>query len=222
MTCDDCTLPPEDDVETLNAWQPDHQLIAAVLARTRHHSAIGCKTDKCWVVAGLTESERMKAEDIADRLHCSLRMVRSLLAEPRTKAFRMYFREAATFREELSLSQHELRVRTSELAAARREADRLREQKDRLIDAAMTGEPIRLCKHNHVMDRYNTYEHPATGKKSCRTCRRKAKADSRRNSDTTVSSTATLSIVRDTDVPVTTPPTCAVSRVRDEQRASAR
>lgn len=179
MTCDDCAIPPEDDAETLNAWQPDHQLIAAVLAQTRHHSTITCKTDKCWLIAGLTESERMKAEDIADRLKCSLRMVRTLLAEPRTKAFRMYFREASTFREELSLSQHELRVRTSELAAARRDVDRLKRQKDQLLDAAMTGEPIKLCKHNHLMTKYNTYEHPATGKKSCRTCRREAKQRSR-------------------------------------------
>ena len=212
MTCDDCAIPPEDDAETLNAWQPDHQLIAAVLAQTRHHSAITCKTDKCWLIAGLTESERMKAEDIADRLKCSLRMVRTLLAEPRTKAFRMYFREASTFREELSLSQHELRVRTSELAGAQRDIARLKRQRDELIDAAKIGEPIKMCKHGHLMTKYNTYEHPATGKKSCRTCRRKAKADSRRNGDTTVSSGETLSTSRDTDESRSMPPPDAAGR----------
>lgn len=196
MTCGDCDSGPEDDAETLNAWQPDHQLIAAVLAQPIHHSTLASKTDKCWVVAGLTECERMKAEDIKERLKCSLRMVRTLLAEPRTKAFRMYFREVMTFREELSLSQHELRVRTSELAGALRDNARLSEQRAQLIDMATVGEPITVCKRNHLLDRYNTYIHPKTKKRSCRTCRREAKQRSRGEKlsypvDTTVSSTAT-------------------------------
>lgn len=213
MTCGDCTPGPEDAAEVLTAWQPDEQLIAAILAAPRHHSELASKTDKCWVVAGLT-ADGWTAEDIRDRLKCSLRLVRTLIADPRTKVFLLYLARMEASTQELALVQHELRTTSITLAQCRAERDRVKRQRDNLIDAAMTGEPIRLCKHGHLLDKYNTYEHPATGKKSCRTCRRKAKQDSR-NGDTTVSSTATVSSGPDTDVQRATAPSDA-----DEQCVS--
>lgn len=179
MTCEDCAVPPEDPAEVLTAWRPDAQLVAAVLAKPRHHSELASKTDKCWVVAGLT-ADGMVAEDIADRLKCSLRLIRTLIADPRTKVFRMYLAAMEASVQELALVQHELRTTTIALDQRTAELARMTAQRNRLIDMAAVGEPIKLCRRGqHIMDRYNTYEHPATGKRSCRTCRREAKARSR-------------------------------------------
>jgi len=152
-------------------WQPDMQLVAAVLAQPRPIRTLASKFDKAWVVAALRE-DGYSADDIADRLRCSLRAVRTLLADPATKAFRLFFREANTFAEELRLTQHELHVRTVDLAEASVMATEMKAQRDRMIDAAMVGEPVRVCRRaGHVMDRYNTYTDPSTGKTSCRLCR---------------------------------------------------
>lgn len=186
MTCEDCAIPPDDPPAVYAAWRPDPQLVPAVLARSRPIRTLTSKADKCWVVAGL-HVQGLTAEEILDRLKCSLRLVRTLLADPMTKVFILYHAEVATFREELSLTSHELRTTAQAAREAQAEHARVREQRDRLIDMAMTGEPVRLCKHGHVMDRYNTYVCPTTGKRSCRTCRREAKAASRRNLVSTVS-----------------------------------
>lgn len=191
MTCDDCAIPPEDTADVLTAWRPDEQLIAAILAAPRNHSELASKTDKCWVVAGLT-ADGMTAEDIRERLRCSLRLVRTLQADPRTKVFMLYLAKVDAARQEAALISHELRTTSISLAQCRAELDRVKRQRDNLIDAAMTGEAVKLCRRGqHVMDKYNTYEHPATGKRSCRTCRREAKARSR-SGVTTVSSDTTV------------------------------
>lgn len=187
MTCDDCAVPPDDTADVLTAWRPDEQLIAAILAVPRHHSELASKTDKCWVVAGLT-ADGMTAEDIRERLKCSLRLVRTLQADPRTKVFMLYLAKVDAARQEAALISHELRTTSISLAQCRAELDRVKRQRDNLIDAAMTGEPVKMCKHNHLMTKYNTYEHPATGKRSCRTCRREAKAASRQGSGDVVGS----------------------------------
>lgn len=159
------------DTPWSKGWSPDHGLVPAVLAASRPIATIASKQDRCWLVAGL-KATGLTADDIADRLKCSLRLVRTLLAEDMAKVCEVYFDQADTFTEELRLARHELAVRGRELAEAAAEATRVREQRDRLIDMAVTGEPIKVCRRGqHVMDRYNTYEHPATGKKSCRKCR---------------------------------------------------
>lgn len=182
MLCDECAHeaePPANDPATLAAWQPDHQLIAAVLAGPRALRTIKTKPDRCWCVAGLC-AEGMTADAIADRLRTSVRTIRTIMSEPMTKVFRLFFAEAEAFAEELHLVQHELQVRTVALAEVTAEEERVRYQRDRMIDAAMCGEPVRVCKRaGHVMDRYNTYEHPLTGKKSCRLCRYNAQRRAR-------------------------------------------
>ena len=183
MSCDDCAVPP--DTEADEAWEPDRLLVPAILAHSRHHSELSCKTDKCWVVAALTE-DGMVAEEIADRLKCSLRLVRTLLADARTKAFRVYFREAETFAQELALVRHELQVRSVEARKATDLLARVTEQRDQLIALARKGEAPRVCKRNHLVIGYNAYTHPKTKKVSCRTCRRDAMRRLRGNADTTV------------------------------------
>lgn len=161
------------DTDWAENWSPDHGLVAAVLARQRSIATITAKQDRCWLVAGLSQAG-LAGADIADRLKCSMRLVRKLQAEDMTTVCRAYHHEAESFGEELRLTRYELAVRTRELADVLAEATRVREQRNRLIDMAMTGEPIKLCKNQHVLDRYTTYTHPKTGKVSCRTCRHDA------------------------------------------------
>ncbi|AUX82295.1 DNA binding protein [Mycobacterium phage Blocker23] len=162
------------DTDWAKTWEPDHGLVPAVLAAgTRPIASVPARQDRCWLVAGLKVAG-LTADDIADRLRCSLRLVRTLLAEDMTKVCLAYFAEADHFADELRLVRHELTVRTVQLDRERAEHGRVREQRDRLIDMAITGEPVRLCRHQHLLDKYNTYVHPRTGKVSCRTCRAEA------------------------------------------------
>lgn len=163
----------DEDAPWAEGWSPDLMLVPAVLAAgNRPIATITNTQDRCWLIAGL-RAEGLTAEDIRDRLHCSLRLVRSLIALDMTTVCRMYHTEAKAFAEELRLTQHELGVRTQELANVAAEAGRVREQRDRMIDAAMTGGQIKLCHRNHVMDKYNTYTRP-DGREECRTCRNEA------------------------------------------------
>lgn len=170
----------DEDAPWSRDWQPDPHLIPAVLAAgNRAIASIKSKQDRCWLVAGL-KVEGLTAEDMRDRLKCSLRLIRSLLAEDMTTVCLLYHAESMAFREELRLSRHELTVRTRELSDTVAEAIRVREQRDRMIDMAMTGDPIRVCRRaGHVMDKYNTYTDPGTGKTSCRQCRHDAVKRSR-------------------------------------------
>lgn len=161
----------DSDTDWAEHWEPDVQLVPAVLAASRPISTLTAKQDRCWLVAGL-KVYGLTAEDMADRLKCSLRLVRTLMAEPMTLVCRMYLAEADAFAEELHLVRHELAVRTRHLDLERAEHGRVREQRDRMLDALVTGEPISVCRRGgHLMDKYNTYTHPKTGKRSCRKCR---------------------------------------------------
>lgn len=176
MTCGqcgcDCTTGLVDVKDDGEHWVPDLQLVPALLAQPRPMRTLVSKFDRFWAVAGLKE-DGYTAEDIADRLRpCSLRQVRTILSNPVTKVFRMYFNEANTFGEELRLAQHELRTQRQSLDDITAEEGRVRAQRDRMIDAAICGEPVRVCRRaGHLMDRYNTYRDPRTGKTSCRLCR---------------------------------------------------
>lgn len=211
MLCDDCAHeaePPANDSATLAAWQPDHQLIAAVLAGPRSIRTLRSKPDRCWVVAGLC-AEGMTAENQADRLKTSVRTIRTIMSEPMTKVFRLFFAESEAFAEELHLVQHELQIRTVALAEITAEEGRVRAQRDRMIDMAMTGEPVRVCSRaGHVMDKYNTYRHAKTGKTACRLCRYNAQRRARGLPEITeLCQLATASL--NTGARAATPPTTA-------------
>lgn len=161
----------DEDTDWAEDWEPDHLLVPAVLAASRPIATIAAKQDRCWLVAGLKVAG-LTADDMADRLKCSLRLVRTLMAEPMTLVCRMYLAEADAFGEELRLVRHELAVRTRHLELERDEAERVRDQRDRMLDMVLTGEPIAVCRRaGHLMDKYNTYVHPKTKKRSCRACR---------------------------------------------------
>lgn len=122
--------------------------------------------DRCWVVAGLGLAG-LTAEQIADRLGCSLRLVRSVRAEPTTAMAAWAITEANHFADELRLARCEQTRLTEELRASSAEARRLRTQVNKL--ATPPGRLWPLCpKGKHPMNPANTYMH---GRRTyCRVC----------------------------------------------------
>lgn len=159
-------LPVTDD---RSRWVPDEQLIPSVLAGSgKKMSELG-SSDRSWVVAGLTLAG-LTAEDIADRMGCSLRLVRSIRAEDMTRVCALMQQESAAFANELRLSRSEAGNQGRRVNELRVELGRTREKLDRLLDAHITG--VKSCgRCSSPMDRYNSYVH--NGKEFCRNCHRR-------------------------------------------------
>lgn len=135
--------------------------------------------DRAWVVAGLTLAG-LTAKDIAGRLGCSLRLVRSIRAEDMTQVCVVALTESRNFSNELRLEQSENQVLRRELQETQAERDRVKRQLDNLLDAHIIGAPIRTCRQcGHQLDKWNTYEHARTGKKACRNCHRERMSERR-------------------------------------------
>jgi hypothetical protein len=147
-------------------WVPDAQLIASYLTGRRPGITLS-PADRAWVVAGLTLANKT-ADDIAERLGCSLRLVRAIRADPMTQLCMFYQQESANFDNELRLKQSEITNAERENAALLAELGRTRNQLGNLIG------PKTFPKCGHPKDRYNTYRwtDPRTGKVRtyCRTC----------------------------------------------------
>jgi hypothetical protein len=155
-------------------WTPDSQLIASFLACRRPGLTLS-GPDRAWVVAGLTLAHKT-AEDIAERIGVSLRLVRAIRADPMTQVCMFYQQETAHFTDELRMKQSEIAAAARENAEIAAELARTRTQLNNLI-----GPKQFRC--GHPMDRYNTYrwtDH-RTGRTRvyCRTCHCKHSANTR-------------------------------------------
>ena len=153
-------------------WQPDQQLVPAVLAAPRATRPMAdlAGPDRAWVVAGLTLAG-MTAEEIADRLACSLRLVRTIRAEDMTAVCLLYQAESEHFADELRLARSEAGRLTSELADAHAQIRALRDQVARLI-----GTPLcRKC--GEPLVGYNLYVEPGSKRRRCRNCHRNRQKD---------------------------------------------
>lgn len=150
-------------------WEPDDQLIPACRAGGRSMADLDTP-DRCWAVAGMTRAG-LTAETIADLLDCSLRLVKSVRAEPMTAVCLLLMDETAAFEAETRLLRSELRATTRDVAALTSTAADLRAQLDRVIDARLTGERVDVCSAGtHLMTEQNTYRNQ--GRRWCRACRR--------------------------------------------------
>lgn len=160
-------------------WSPDFLLVDAILAGSSRTMADLSKGDREWAVAGLHRAG-LSVTDIEDRLKCSRRAVMTLMVDPMTLLSALHMDETDHFTEELRLVRSELATALAAAAEANAELGRVREQRDRLIDAAMVGEVVKMCaKGRHILDRYNVYTNPTTGKSQCIACRREGMAESR-------------------------------------------
>lgn len=135
--------------------------------------------DRCWVVASLTHAGRT-AEDIRQRLGCSLRQVRLVRAEYGTQLALMYLTEAETFANELRLAQHGERSAYRDIAVLQIDLERITAERNRLIATMSGATPDVFPKCGHARDWGNTWTCARTKKRHCRTCRRERMARRRR------------------------------------------
>lgn len=157
------------EVEKRPRWQPDDQLISAVRCGNGSRRMSDLQdADRSWVVAGLTLAG-LTAEDIADRLSCSLRLVRSVRAADMTQVCVILQRESLHFSQELRLAQSELAQSLRDLAVVIQERDRIKGQLDRVIDARLVGAPVSVCNQGHVMTDWNVWI-DRRGRRWCREC----------------------------------------------------
>ena len=153
---------------TSERWVPDEQLIPSYLTRRRPATPLSV-ADRAWVVAGLTLAGKT-ADDIAKRIGCSLRLVRTIRADPMTQICLFYQQESEAFKDELRLARSEISFAHRDLTDLHAELERTKQQLANLI-----GPPHFRC--GHSTDRYNVYEHG--GRRYCRTCHCRHSAQSR-------------------------------------------
>lgn len=135
--------------------------------------------DRCWVVAEMTILG-LTAEEIADRLDCSLRLVRSIRAEDMTAVCTYVLNETRNFDNELRLAQSQAKHLQTVLAETKTELDRTKLKLDRVLDAHIIG--AKLCpKCGTPMTGYNLYR-CSNGKDYCRECHRVRSRDHRARS----------------------------------------
>lgn len=112
----------------------------------------------------------MTAQEIADRLGCSLRLVRSIRAMDMTQVCVYAYERVAEVEAELSEARSALVAERQGHARTRAEVGRLREQLDRLVVALRRGEGVRVCSAGHALVGYNAYRRG--GRVFCRECAR--------------------------------------------------
>ncbi|QNL30196.1 HNH endonuclease [Gordonia phage Mariokart] len=141
-------------------WEPDAHLVPAARAGRLTMSELSAP-DRAWVVAHLT-AEGMTAAEIADRMGCSLRLVKTVRADPATAVVAMLIAETATFEDETTLLRSELRATTRDVAGLTSLVADLRAQIARLTGQAR-------CRAGHTLNGWNSYERP-DGRVECRQC----------------------------------------------------
>lgn len=140
-------------------WEPDPHLIPAA-TDGRLQATKMTEPDRAYVVAVLTRRGE-SADRIADRLHCSPRLVKRIRAEPLTQQIRRAEHAEEQLKAAVSRAESctELRHREQELAEAA--AARVRAQLDQLVeqlrrtrhalDTARAGQTVTV--HVHVYRR---------------------------------------------------------------------
>ena len=159
-------------------WVPDEQLIASVLGSPRAFrgmSELGL-ADRAWLVAGLTLAG-LTAGEIASRLSCSVRLVKSVRADPVAGVAVWCLGRVGGLESELRVERVAGLGLRQELGRVRGEVLRLRRQVDELVDALAVG-GVDSCRRGHPLVPYNVYRHG--GKRFCRTCHRDRQAGYRR------------------------------------------
>lgn len=138
-------------------WEPDAQIVAAVLSMPKASWGMTdmADVDRCWLVAGLGLAG-MTAERIDEQLRCSLRLVRTIRAEPATLIAEWAQVTIDAKEDDLRQERGQHDVTRRQLTESRSEAARLRMQLDQILDAHMTGE-LKLFACGHPRVRFNIY-----------------------------------------------------------------
>ena len=125
--------------------------------------------DRAWLVAGLTLAG-LTAQDIADRLSCSLRLVRTIRADAMTQVCLMAQHRETALLDEIRRIELEYKLTRRGLDMMQAEANRLRMQRDQILDAHTTGGVTVFPRCGHPKVGYNVYR--SQGREYCRECRR--------------------------------------------------
>lgn len=171
---DDC-LPP------VSRWVPDEQLVASVLGSPRAWRGATelSGPDRAWLVAGLTAAG-LTAADIAGRLSCSVRLVKSIRADDLAAVSVWAQREVGKLADVARVERVAHEATRQELGRVRAEAARLRSQVDELVAKLAQGSSIEVfggC--GHPKAKWNLYLHRGIDRKGreslrefCRECNR--------------------------------------------------
>lgn len=125
--------------------------------------------DRCWLVAGLTLAG-ITAQDIADRLSCSLRLVRTIRADHMTQVCLLAQEREAVLVEQVRKIELEYKLVCRDLDSLRTEVSRLRLQRDQILDAHTAGTIKVFPRCGHPKVGYNVYR--SKDREYCRECRR--------------------------------------------------
>lgn len=150
----------------LDRWEPDRNIVAAVLSTpkaTRKMTDLS-GPDRSWLVAGLTLAG-MTAQSIAERMSCSLRLVRTVRAEDMTQVCFLAQQQERVLADQLRQAELSHRLMRLELKSA----ERLRRQLDQIVDAHVTGTLSVFPRCGHPKVGYNVYR--CRKREYCRTCR---------------------------------------------------
>lgn len=158
--------------EQIERWQPDEQMLAAVLASPRAWLGMTrlCDADRAWLVGWLTEDAGMTAERIAERLDCSLRLVRTIRADDMTQMAVIAIRQTRALHAELHAERSESALLRRDLVDARNDHARMVRQRDDMVKALGKGQPVATCPQKHPLVGGNLYRHD--GRRKCRECNR--------------------------------------------------
>lgn len=151
-------------------WEPDGHLIEAALSTPKFRITMRelSAPDRAWLVAGLTLAG-LTAKEIAARLSCSLRRVRTIRAEDMTHVCLLAQQREASLSGDLRKMELEYRLARIDLDQQGRDLRRLKKQLDQVVDAHLVG-TLSLFRCGHPKVGYNVYRHG--GRDYCRSCRR--------------------------------------------------
>lgn len=156
-------------------WQPDELLVPAILAGSPTTMDDLTLADRAWVVLTMKDGGHT-AEATADRLGCSVRLVRAIIADDIGQVMRRYMDTADHFDMEARMASSEVARLARALSEAERDRDRYHEQLGRAIDRLMTPDGLPTFRCGCPRSKYNTYTAPKTGKQGCRHHRTLAQA----------------------------------------------
>lgn len=152
-------------------WEPDSHLIPAAQAgpKCRLRMSDLPYPDRAWLVAGLTLAG-LTAKEIAERLSCSLRLVRTIRADDMTHVCLLAQRREASLADALRKMELEYRLARIDLDAQSRTLRRMETQLDQVVAAHLDGTMAVFPRCRHPKVGYNVYRHG--GREYCRECRR--------------------------------------------------
>lgn len=172
-------------------WEPDPLVADAARAAARSHIPLTAMPllDRCFYVAELT-AQGVTAKEIADLSGCGERLVKYARAEAATIMALATRKETVQAEKELREERGRIQVLQFELALALSSVERLRGQRDQMVDKLKTDGRIKALPCGHPDIDYNIYTYTdRSGEKprertACRQCGRdrlaKYRAEKRR------------------------------------------